>query len=114
MTRIEQEKRTVRQIVEIYCHGKKHTPSKSSGTEKCLLHFFFIHSNVNTKDKIVRMLLFIAFLFNYLVVSLLENFYPTIYLPIGSLPIAQEIPKQQMYVEMAVAGIVSHSGNVGL
>ena len=36
MTRIEQEKRTVRQIVEIYCHGKKHTPSKSSGTEKCL------------------------------------------------------------------------------
>ena len=25
MTHIEQEKRTVRQMVEIYCHGKKHT-----------------------------------------------------------------------------------------
>ena len=24
MTRIEQEKKTVRQMVEIYCHGKKH------------------------------------------------------------------------------------------
>ena len=25
MTHIEQEKRTVRQMVEIYCYGKKHT-----------------------------------------------------------------------------------------
>ncbi|MGN1173490.1 MAG: nitrous oxide-stimulated promoter family protein, partial [Muribaculaceae bacterium] len=25
MTRIEQEKETVRQMVEIYCRGKKHT-----------------------------------------------------------------------------------------
>ena len=36
MTRIEQEKTTVRQMVEIYCHGKKHTPSTSSGTGKGL------------------------------------------------------------------------------
>ena len=28
MTRIEQEKKTVRQMVEIYCYGKKHSSSK--------------------------------------------------------------------------------------
>ena len=28
MTRIEQEKKTVRQMVEIYCHGKKHERSQ--------------------------------------------------------------------------------------
>ena len=36
MTRIEQEKKTVRQMIEIYCHGKKHVPSRGSGTGKGL------------------------------------------------------------------------------
>lgn len=33
MTRIEQEKKTVSQMVEIYCHGKKHT--KEGLCEEC-------------------------------------------------------------------------------
>lgn len=44
----------------------------------------------------------------------LKDHYPTIYLPNGSLPIIQEMPKQQTYVVMAVAGMVSHSGSIGL
>lgn len=36
MTRIEQEKKTVRQMVEIYCHGKKHAPARGSRTGKSL------------------------------------------------------------------------------
>ena len=44
----------------------------------------------------------------------MEDHYPTIYLPNGSLPIIQEMPKQQTYVVMAVAGMVSHSGSIGL
>ena len=36
MTHIEQEKKTVRQMIEIYCHGKMHTPSTNSGTGKGL------------------------------------------------------------------------------
>ena len=43
-----------------------------------------------------------------------KDHYPTIYLPNGSLPIIQEMPKQQTYVVMAVAGMVSHSGSIGL
>lgn len=33
MTRIEQEKKTVRQMIEIYCRGKKHRHSYNSAPE---------------------------------------------------------------------------------
>ena len=36
MTHIEQEKKTVRQMIEICCHGKMHTPSTNSGSGKGL------------------------------------------------------------------------------
>ena len=37
--------------------------------------------------------------------------YPTMYLPNGSLLIVQDMTKLQMYVEMAVAGMVSQAGS---
>ena len=42
MTRIEQEKKTVRQMVEIYCHGKKHTSKGLCEECSTLLDYAYI------------------------------------------------------------------------
>lgn len=63
MTRIEQEKKTVSQMVKIYCHGKKHT--KEGLCEECsaLLDYAYTDWSIASlarRSRLARNVLFTA------------------------------------------------------